>query len=284
MFKKIKDSLLVLSGKKVAKYPEKKVMPSFERLPFSREERDFIQNTSMEFIFAEFGENRSNAGGAKLEGFSRLDPTLSSLRKYFPNALYTVYTDFDLHIPGVQTKRVTSPVKNTDNNPRFGHRSSVYFRFLGLLESDADFKCSIDTDMYATSEDIISLITLTEKFGFCVPHNVRQLLRQDMQLSLDTRDISDASRGLGYSYNQSPMTLWKKDPRGVKYFEYATSLMKDDPARGSFIMWKAAWETGIYPYVLPRQFCVCVGDQGCGDEVLLHLGHPQVELYYKELL
>lgn len=138
--------------------------------------------------------------------------------------------------------------------------------------------------MYITSEDIIALITLTQKFGFCVPHNVRQLLRQDMKMSLDTREITDKSRGMGYSYNQSPMTLWKDDIRGQIFYKRASELMKAEPARGSYIMWKAAWDTGVYPYVLPRQFCVCVGEEGCGEEVLLHVGHPPVEKYYKEYL
>ncbi|WKS95149.1 hypothetical protein [Riemerella columbina] len=282
MINRIKNTIQVLLGIKEAQYPiqKKEKAISFNDTPFSSEEQEFIDQTSMEFIFAEFGEDRVNAGGADLSGKSRLDPTLSSLKKYFPNATYTVYTDFDLQIEGVQTKRVVSPVKNEDNNPRFGHRTSVYFRFLGLLESHADFKCAIDSDMEVVSTDILSLVYLTQKFGFCVPYNARQLLRQDAKMSLDTHPITDESKGMGRAYNQTPMTLWKGCIDGEIYYKKGAELMKNSPARGSYIMWKAAWETGRFPYVLPKQFCVCTEDIGCGDEVILHVGHPAVEQYY----
>lgn len=239
-----------------------------------------IDSYSMEFIFTEFGENRINAGGAQLSNENRLEPSLSSIRKYFPKARITVFTDFDLKIEGVTTKRVQSPVVDK-NNPRYGYRTSVYFRFLALLESTADFKCAIDSDMYFVNNHVLSLTTLTKKFGFCVPYNVRQLLNLDMRVSLDTQPINDFSLGNGHSYNQSPMTLWKNDERGHIYYKKCMELMKNDPSRGSLVMWKAAWETGVYPYVLPKQFCVCDGDEGCGDEIILHLGHPSVSKYYQ---
>ena len=51
--------------------------------------------------------------------------------------------------------------------------------------------------MEIVSSDIIALIHLTQKFGFCVPYNDRQLLRQDMIWSKDTQPIEDESLGLG---------------------------------------------------------------------------------------
>jgi hypothetical protein len=57
--------------------------------------------------------------------------------------------------------------------------------------------------------------------------------------------------------------------------------MKKDPSRASLALWKAAWETGIYPYILPKQWCVCIGDQGIGNEVILQIGHKEVAYYYK---
>ena len=281
LFRHLKDTLQVLIGKKVAVAPKtaacKKI--EFKNEKFSPEEKAFLATTSLEFIFAEFGEERVNAGGAEFDTESRLDPTLCSLKKYFPNAKFTVYSDFELHIEGVELKKVPIPVPDPEH-PRTGHRSSVYYRMKGLLDSKADFKCAIDSDMQIVSSDIITLITLTKKFGICVPYNDRQLLRQDCKMSLDTVEITDESKGMGQSYNQTPMTLWKGDQRGERYYTKACELMKLKPARGSYIMWKAAWETGIYPYVLPKQFCVCVGNEGIGDEVILHVGHPKIAEYY----
>ena len=56
--------------------------------------------------------------------------------------------------------------------------------------------------------------------------------------------------------------------------------MKSAPSRASLVMWKAAWETGIYPYILPKQWCVCDGNEGIGEEVILHVGHERVKKYY----
>ena len=44
---------------------------------------------------------------------------------------------------------------------------------------------------------------------------------------------------------------------------------------------KAVWKTGIYPYILPQQRCVCDGNEGIGEEVILHVGHKNIAEYYK---
>lgn len=280
IFKRIKSKYQKCFLTFLTEHDQKKFTHFNSVSPLSKEFQNEIENISIEFIFTEFGENRVNAGGAALSNENRLEPTLSNIKKFFPEASVIVYTDFDLKIDGVITKRVESPVVDS-NHPRFGYRTGNYFKFLGMLSSKADFCCALDTDMYFVNHHVYSLVTLTKKFGFCVPQNVRQLLNFDMRTSLDTKPITDDSLGNGYSYNQSPMTLWKNDERGRLYYQKCLEIMKKDPSRGSLVMWKAAWETGIHPYALPKQFCVCEGDQGCGDEIILHLGHPSIAKYYK---
>lgn len=278
--KRVINSLLVFIGKKkVVEDAPKKVEIVDRKQFFTHNEQSFIDSISMEFIFTEFGKNRVNAGGTEFNNEERIDPTFTSLKKYFPKAKYTVFTDFDLKIKGVNIMKVDSPVVDPENL-RFGYRTGNYFKFKGLLESEADFKCALDSDMQILSSKIIVLIYMTQKFGFCVPHNVRQLLKRDMEISLDSQLITDESQGLGYSYNQSPMTLWKGDKRGEIYYKACKEIMKNEPSRGSLVMWKAAWKTGVYPYVLPKQWCVCSGDEGVGDEVILHIGHNSVANYY----
>ncbi|QTV04562.1 hypothetical protein [Faecalibacter bovis] len=280
MINRIKDTIAVLLGKAkavVIKKPDFK----FRNIDFSFDENKMINSISIEFLFAEFGESRTNGGGSLFNENVRLEPTLSTLKKYFPEAKYTVYTDFDLKIDGVETIKVSSPVKFPDHE-RFGYRTADYFKFYSLIHSSADFKCVLDSDMKIVSSDIISLIYLTQKFGFCVPYNDRQLLRRDMESSKDTQNIKDESKGLGHSYNQSPMTLWKNDKRGVDFFSNCMEIMKNDPSRASLVMWKSAWKTGVYPYILPKQWCVCNGNEGIGDEIILHVGHKSVNDYYND--
>ncbi|MFV0175494.1 hypothetical protein OBK27_00905 [Empedobacter falsenii] len=281
MIKNLKDALAVLFGKATATKIKPKPSFNFRNELFTKEEKDFLNSISIEFCFAEFVEERTNGGGSIFEDGTRLDPSLSTLKKYFPNAKYTVYSDFDLQVDGVELIKVSSPVINPDH-PRYGYRTADYYKFYSLLNSKADFKCVIDSDMQIVSSDIIALIYLTQKFGFCVPYNDRQLLRQDMVISKDTQQIKDESKGLGHSYNQSPMTLWKNDTRGTKFYSSCASIMKNDPSRASLVMWKSAWKTGVYPYVLPKQWCVCDGNEGIGNEVILHVGHKSIKEYYEK--
>lgn len=240
----------------------------------------FISSMDIEFCFSEFGENRVNAGGAEFSEKNRLEPSLSSLRKYFPNARYKVYSDFDLEIPGVTLNKVISSPVPDKEHPRYNYRMADYFKFKSLLESDADIVCVIDSDMFVFSEEIYSLIYLTQVFGFCAPYNPRNLLKRDMQISLDTGEINDQSKGYGHSYNQSPMTLRKNNEAAAVYFSKCCEIMVKEPSRASLVMWKAARETELSPYLLPQQWCVCAEDTGIGNEVLLHVGHPSVAEYY----
>lgn len=281
MIKNIKDAIAVLLGKANASVIKSKPEIKFRNEEFSVEEMEWLNTISIEFLFAEFGENRTNGGGSSFDNENRLNPSLKTLKEYFPNAKYTVYSDFDLQIDGVELIKVTSPVIDPDH-PRYGYRTADYYKFMALVNSKADFKCILDNDMQIVSSDIIALIYLTEKFGFCVPYNNRQLLRGDMLISKDTQPINDESKGLGQSYNQSPMTLWKNNERGQLFYTTCADIMKNDPSRASLVMWKSAWRTGVYPYILPKQWCVCDSDEGIGEEIILHVGHKSVKEYYEK--
>ena len=47
-------------------------------------------------------------------------------------------------------------------------------------------------------------------------------------------------------------------------------------------MTRAAWNTGIYPYSMPQQWGVGSGYIGCKNEIILHVGHENVQDYYLE--
>lgn len=283
---RLKEAFAVLIGKKktlIEKVStiqsEKNIEELEEYVIKDKALADYINSLTIEFCFSEFGKERVNAGGNEFLG-SRLDPSLSTLKKFFPNATYTVYSDFDLEIPGVNLVKIEEIPIEDKGHPRQMYRVADYYKFYALLQSNADFKCVLDSDMFAMSEDIYRLIYLTEIFGACVPYNTRNLLKRDMEISLDTKEITDLSHGFGHSYNQSPMTLWKNFEAGEQFYKACCNWMIKDPSRASRVMWNAAKETGYSPYLLPREFCVCDGDEGIGNEILLHVGHPSVAKYY----
>lgn len=242
---------------------------------------EYINSKEIEFIFSEFNESRVNAGGADLQNHLRLDPSLSTLKKYFPNAKYTVYSDFELNIEGVDLVRVEKPIlQDKRENPRHYYHLADYYKFKGMLESDSDIAISIDSDMFVWNENVYSLIYLTENFGFCVPNSSAQSMNFEVETSLDTIPINDESRGFGTACNITPMTLSKNSEDGRKFYQKCCDIMEREPSRASIVMWKASWKTKKYPYLLPKEFCVCRGNEGITNEVILHVGHPSVMKYY----
>ena len=285
---RLKEAFAVFLGQKKTQteiprknFPEKKLENLKPYIFKVEEQKKYVESLNIEFIFSEFNENRVNAGGADLGNHSRLDPSLTTLRQYFPNAKYTVYSDFDLKIDGVQLKKVENPVlQDKKQLPRHFYHLADYYKFKGMLESEADIAISIDSDMFVLNENIYSLIRLTERFGFCVPNSSAQTMNFEIETSLDTMPINDDSDGYGTTCNITPMTLSKKSEAGKLYYEKCCEIMIEEPSRASIVMWKAAWETKNYPYLLAREFCVCRGSEGIGNEVILHVGHPSVSKFY----
>lgn len=287
---RIKEAIAVLSGKKKTltklstpqNFPESN-LKNLQPYCFGDREEKYISSKNIEFIFSEFNEKRVNAGGANFNtsSLSRLDPSLSTLKRFFPSAKYTVYSDFDLYIDGVDLVRIKNPILQNDiQNPRHFYHLADYYKFKGMLNSKADFAISIDSDMFIWNDNILSLIALTEKFGFCVPNSSAQSMNSEITMFLDTIPINDASKGFGTNCNITPMTFDTKSERGKAFYTECCNIMEQEPSRASIVMWKASWKTGMYPYVLPREFCVCRGSEGIGNEVILHVGHPSVAEYY----
>ena len=285
---RLKEAVAVFLGKKKTQrempkqnFPEKN-LKTLKQFHVSDENlKRFLSGLSIEFIFSEFNENRVNAGGADLSQHLRLDPSLSTLKQYFPQAKYTVYSDFDLKIDGVDLKKVENPVlQDKKDLKRHFYHLADYYKFRGMLDSEADIAISLDSDMFVLNENIYSLIYLTEKFGFCVPNSSAQSMNFEIETSLDTIPVTDESRGFGSTSNITPMTLSKKSEAGRLFYENCCDIFEKEPSRASIVMWKAAWKTGVYPYFLPKEFCVCRGNEGLGNEVILHIGHPSVAEFY----
>lgn len=283
---KLREAEAVLFGKKktafVKKIKDRKPLSLDDLREYKIEDKQiqaFLESISIEFLFCEFGEKRVNAGGSEFNLKNRLEPSLSTIKKFFPKAKFTVYSDFDLKIEGVKLVRSVSPIPEKEH-PRYLYRTADYFKFKSLLESEADFRCVVDTDMFALSPEIYRLVYLTKIFGFCAACNPRNLLKRDMENSLDAKKIIDETNGFGHSYNQSPMTLWKDCKEGELFFKSCCEYMIAEPSRASLVMWNAATKNNVTPYLLPAEFCVCGADVGIGNEVLLHVGHKEVADYY----
>ncbi len=236
----------------------------------------------IELIMAEFGQDRKNCGNTNLGKYSRLEPTLSTMLKFFPNLKLTVYTDYDMKISYSNSEiRKVQPIFK--KHKRYGNRCNDYYKILGLLESKYDISISMDSDMFIYSDDIKTLIPLTKQFGICVPANPRLVVKIDGIKGVDANYIlnEDETLGNGFAYNMSPISFYSKDNRARNLLEFYCNEIKINTVRGPLVMWRAVWKSGIYPYLLPFQWCVCGEHIGMGEEIILHIGHKKVKEYYK---
>jgi len=236
----------------------------------------------LHLIMCEFGSERKNAGWADLPA-QRLDPTLSSTFEYFPNLRLTIYTDcvkeFDTGPIPTEVKIVTPSFDK--EHPRYGWRCTNYYRAVGLLESTAEVAVYMDSDMKVVSDRVRALIPLTERFGICLPANPRLLVGVDGTVGADTDYVigEDDSLGTGFACNMTPIAFATKDPRGRALLECFRDTYR---RRGPLSMWRAIWKSGIHPYLLPFQWCVCKSYVGLDDPIILHWGHWEVADYYSE--
>ena len=249
----------------------------------------------VEIIFAEFG-GRGSANQNWVNDIGRLDPTYSSVRKYFPEAKIVCYTDNESIVDGyydVELRLIDSDSTPFDKDYRegsgklkWGYHCCDYYQIKGLLESKADIAISVDSDLMFVSEDVRTIVPIVKNFGICVPANVRQLVKVDGIYTRgndgDYRLDEDETKGNLLTYDLWWAGFNPKNKRARKYLEEFSRLMETNPKRAPLQMSRAAWNTGVYPYSMPVQFGVGAGHEGCGNEIILHVGHTNIQDYYLE--
>lgn len=209
---------------------------------------------TIEFIMAEFySKNRVN---------------VDNILAYFPEASIRVYKDDN------------TPFLFDSRHPRAGWRMNDYQKFAGILESKADIAIAIDADMEMVSSKVRTIIPLIQKFGFCVPASSRRLVSHDTMIGADSDKQLDETLGTGHTMCTAFIAADPKDICVRKCLFEAREMMKENPLRGPLVLWRAIWKTGIYPYILPQQWCVCEDDIGIGNEIILHVGHEKVWKHY----
>lgn len=240
----------------------------------------------LEIIFSQF--NINTRGWKNFEMNYRLDPTYSSVKKYFPNAKLTLFTDDKRMADGyddVEVKVVDEKdFIQSKQHKKWGWNNADYYQIYGLLNSSAEVAISVDSDIMFVNEEVKTIVPIIKKFGVCCPINVRGLVKIDgiHGNDGDYRIGEDESRGNITTYDLWWNGFHTKNSRARKLLEEFARLMKENPKRSPLQYSRAAWNTGIHPYVLPKQWGVGCRDVGCGEEIILHLGHIQVQDYYLE--
>jgi hypothetical protein len=204
-----------------------------------------------------------------LAEFGKPAPDTSQFRRFFPEAEIQFFNEFDV-------MNLYPP------HERHGYRMNDYWKVKKLLTSGADIAISFDADMRIVSDDVKTLPLFAENFGLCLPANPRHLVRVDTLVGADGDRILDETNGTGYAYNCTPIALNLHHDTAVECAEEYCRQMIFRPVRGPLAWWRAAWETGFAPYLLPPQWCVCEKDIDCGNEIILHEGHDSVKQHYRD--
>lgn len=233
---------------------------------------EHVTQMNIHFILCHFG------GG----DIDNLAPALPTFLKYFPDAHVTLYTD-DKSLPYPDSVHeiieVTPPFPRSHR--RYGMRSANLYRAVGLLASKAEVAIYSDLDMYFYSEEVKYLPVLAKTFGICIPASPRFLVKVDVLIGTDSDHIMDETGGYGFACCTSPMAFHTASETGRKYLECYTKLLVEEPVRGTLAVYRAAVRSGITPYLLPFQWCVCYQHINIGDEVVLHMGrNSDVEDFY----
>lgn len=219
---------------------------------------------TIEIIFAEFGNVKVD---------------VEHYRKYFPEAKFTLYSDRKVRDHGFDHFiKVNGPFPREDE--RYGWHMNDYWQIEGILRSDADICLAFDADMRIVSDEIRTIIPLVQKFGLCLPANSRMLVKTDATMGIDGDNVGDESNGNGFALNSAITAINKHNSQAMYCAWTFCDLMTRKPVRAPLAWWRAIWQTGFNPYLLPFNWCVCHKDIGIGDEIILHVGHTAVKNHY----
>lgn len=245
---------------------------------------------SVEIILAEFGVKRLSAGDVDLPD-DRLEPALSSFGVHFPEATATVYTDQQWTIPDVTCVQVDPPFRR--DHPRYGWRANDYYKAIGLRNSKADVAIYVDADMVALGPQVRYILGLAASFGLCLPHNGRLIAGADAQSGCDGGPLPGRC-AYQAAYNGGFWAIGKRRTDHVGLLEAYCDQIIDDAgarlgARGPLCMARAVANTGIYPYLLPFQWCVTtssvemvkhVAEASGIEPAVAHVGQEAVHKVY----
>lgn len=237
---------------------------------------------SINFIMAEFVKERKNAGGPAPMKYRRLDPAYTEFKKYFPDAKFTCYTDFDIDVSGKDVKVIKvfpGAIGFANTSKRYGWEANDYYKTNGLLRVATDIAIAIDSDIVPVSKDVLYLPNMIEKFGCVAPLNPRMIVRVDNRIGGGGREELECDVGL--VTNSVPLGLFIGNLNACGFIWTAKEMVMETKSRLPVVLWKAAWEHGYQPCILPPQWCVCQEHASLPHKIILHMGHPRINEIYE---
>jgi hypothetical protein len=253
-------------------------------------QNNIIDHEQVEIIMAYFAIHKKN--NPKNNFFLKnFEPAYSSIRKLYPEAIVHIYTDLDVvnnfEKENIKITKITSIFNCA--HPRYGWRSSDYYRIYGLLKSKSRVAIYLDSDLKIISNDFKVLEIFTKNYGMAIASNPRLMNISDYEFGSDVdkeNPINDPTKGLGYSFATGLISLDTTNQQARNALQKILINMEDKPQRLPVVLYHGFFQEKFIPYLLTPQWCICSpkvlnGRHLFDYPIVLHVDHKDVLTAYR---
>ena len=207
--------------------------------------------------------------------------------RHFSDYPITVYTNKKIDC---DAEVVFYGEKNHHDKKYKGIGNCTELRTKLLIDSPYDEACYIDADIYIIHRGFLQGFEILESYPILMPQNPRWFVTNfeergdsDIGAYVNKKDRKRLKKMPKY------LTAWnggvqfvKRGERAKHFYRILKELQQRGSGRNQTKMAIASWKTGIHPYVLPPNWCVCQEHVDIEIPLALHCGHGPVMKLWKD--
>jgi len=214
-----------------------------------------------------------------------LKKSIELIRRFDSKAEITVWHDKDICVDDVNLVKF----ERIEYEKSCKIKNSNLFRMKALMESPYENTCYLDNDIYIIHQGFWEGFKIAKLFGLAMPMNPRKFVTTwegngDSDVGGRVNNIDTVE----LLYQPQYMTAHNT---GVIFYNQKAKVllnaMRDEiernVSRGQTRHVIAFCKSGLYPYILPENYCVCVEDVDIKLPLALHVGHPEIYALWEKL-
>jgi len=247
-------------------------------------------NRNVEIVFTFFGKNKF-----KFINLDNCEPTYSSIRKIYPKNIINIFSDINIinnkNDRNLKIYKIKSFVST--NNPRYGYRSSDYYRCECLKYFKNKIIIYLDLDFEILSKEFRLIEEFAKDYGMTIASNPRLTDRVERRIGSDVLNRkykkTDTAKGLGFAFCCGLFAIDTSNKLAMDAINYYLKQFKKKPERGPTVFYNAFRLKKFNPYILPPQWClsgidILNGKHIFEDPIVFHLNNRNIKKAYKNYL
>ena len=184
---------------------------------------------------------------------------VDNIREYLPGVHIYIYTDRDSNHCHTEIYKAVMCKDLWPRHDRGGNRNSDYYRGVAMLDLRFKYRVVLYMDddlqiIHKGFKDIID-ITLLHK-TVTVVKNPRDYVGFDAKRGTDSPGKIEEKYYRMMGYNSGIIAAAVGNNRVQSFFSNYLKGFLEEPGRAPVHLWRAAMQTGLFPYVLPEQWLV----------------------------